>query len=530
MKNSNLLAPETYNIVSEIEKHASDATKKALIYKNGIDEPITVTYSELINNANKVGHVFLKHGLKKGDKVLIMMPRSIITYELYIAALKLGIAIIPSSEMLRTKDLQYRITHGEINAVIAKADFVKEFKNIKEYDSLTKFIVDGHEADWISIEDEKEGQSTSLEMADTTRDDIAILSYTSGTTGNPKAVTHSHGWGYAHMKMAPEHWLCIKEDDLVWATAAPGWQKWVWSPFLSIMGSGATAFVYNGKFNPSRYLELLQDFKINVLCCTPTEYRMMAKLSNLQDYNLEHLHSAVSAGEPLNREVVEQFRKNFNLTVSDGYGQTESTLLIGFLKDTEPRPGSMGKEIPGSHVTVVDDDGNKVDTNVKGNIALPLDFPGLFKGYYKDEERTKAAQAGDYYITGDLAHIDEDGYFWFEGRRDDIIISSGYTIGPFEVEDALTNHPAVKECAVVASPHAIRGNIVKAFIILQDGYTGDDALVKELQTFAKQEVAPYKYPRAIEFVEDLPKTNSGKIRRVELRDAEVEKYRAEHGE
>ncbi|PNZ25449.1 acetate-CoA ligase [Staphylococcus petrasii] len=530
MKNSNLLAPETYNIVSEIEKHASDATKKALIYENGIDEPITVTYSELINNANKVGHVFLKHGLKKGDKVLIMMPRSIITYELYIAALKLGIAIIPSSEMLRTKDLQYRITHGEINAVIAKADFVKEFKNIKEYDNLTKFIVDGHETDWNSIEDEKEDQSTSLEMADTTRDDIAILSYTSGTTGNPKAVTHSHGWGYAHMKMAPEHWLCIKEDDLVWATAAPGWQKWVWSPFLSIMGSGATAFVYNGKFDPSRYLELLQDFKINVLCCTPTEYRMMAKLSNLQDYNLEHLHSAVSAGEPLNREVVEQFRKNFNLTVRDGYGQTESTLLIGFLKDTEPRPGSMGKEIPGSHVTVVDDDGNKVDTNVKGNIALPLDFPGLFKGYYKDEERTKAAQAGDYYITGDLAHIDEDGYFWFEGRRDDIIISSGYTIGPFEVEDALTNHPAVKECAVVASPHAIRGNIVKAFIILQDGYTGDDALVKELQTFAKQEVAPYKYPRAIEFVEDLPKTNSGKIRRVELRDAEVEKYRAEHGE
>lgn len=530
MKNSNLLAPETYNIVSEIEKHASDATKKALIYENGIDEPITVTYSELINNANKVGHVFLKHGLKKGDKVLIMMPRSIMTYELYIAALKLGIAIIPSSEMLRTKDLQYRITHGEINAVIAKADFVKEFKNIKEYDNLTKFIVDGHETDWISIEDEKEGQSMSLEMANTTRNDIAILSYTSGTTGNPKAVTHSHGWGYAHMKMAPEHWLCIKEDDLVWATAAPGWQKWVWSPFLSIMGSGATAFVYNGKFNPSRYLELLQDFKINVLCCTPTEYRMMAKLNNLQDYNLEHLHSAVSAGEPLNREVVEQFRKNFNLTVRDGYGQTESTLLIGFLKDTEPRPGSMGKEIPGSHVTVVDDDGKKVDTNVKGNIALPLDFPGLFKGYYKDEERTKAAQAGDYYITGDLAHIDEDGYFWFEGRRDDIIISSGYTIGPFEVEDALINHPAVKECAVVASPHAIRGNIVKAFIILQDDYTGDEALVRELQTFAKQEVAPYKYPRAIEFVEDLPKTNSGKIRRVELRDAEVEKYRAEHGE
>ena len=188
----------------------------------------------------------------------------------------------------------------------------------------------------------------------------------------------------------------------------------------------------------------------------------------------------------------------------DGYGQTESTLLIGFLKDTKSRPGSMGKEIPGSRVTIVDDEGQPVETNVKGNIALPLDFLVCLKVIIK-MKNVRKQQAGDYYITGDLAHIDEDGYFWFEGRRDDIIISSGYTIGPFEVEDALTNHPAVKECAVVASPHEIRGNIVKAFVILQDNYQGNDDLVKELQTFAKNEVAPYKYPRAIEFVDSLPK-------------------------
>lgn len=184
----------------------------------------------------------------------------------------------------------------------------------------------------------------------------------------------------------------------------------------------------------------------------------------------------------------------------------------------------MGKGIPGSSVTVVDDDGNSVPANTKGNIAVPLDLPALFKGYYKEPERTAKAQTGKYYITGDLAHVDDDGYFWFEGRRDDIIISSGYTIGPFEVEDALTNHPAVKECAVVAKPHDIRGNIVKAFVILQDHTAGDDTLVKELQQFVKNEVAPYKYPREIEFVDDLPKTNSGKIRRVELRDAEIEKW------
>ncbi len=472
MQKSALFAPEKYNIISEIEKYSHIPDKKAILYHNTEGEDISVTYQQLIEQSNKVGNVLASHGLSKGDKVLIMMPRSIATYELYIAALKLGVAIIPCSEMLRTKDLQYRITHGEINAVIALEPFTVEFEKIKEYDALTKFVIAGQKDGWISLEAEKENASNKLEMADTTRDDMAILSYTSGTTGNPKAVTHCHGWGFAHLQMAPKHWLCINEDDLVWATAAPGWQKWVWSPFLSVLGSGATAFVFNGRFSPETYLELLQKYQINVLCCTPTEYRMMAKLQNLNDYDLTHLHSAVSAGEPLNREVVEQFKKYFNLTVRDGYGQTESTLLIGFLKDTPQRIGSMGKGIPGSSVTVVDD----------------------------------------------------DGYFWFEGRRDDIIISSGYTIGPFEVEDALTNHPAVKECAVVAKPHDIRGNIVKAFVILQDHTAGDDTLVKELQQFVKNEVAPYKYPREIEFVDDLPKTNSGKIRRVELRDAEIEKW------
>lgn len=525
MQKSALFAPEKYNIISEIEKYSHIPDKKAILYHNTEGEDISVTYQQLIEQSNKVGNVLASHGLSKGDKVLIMMPRSIATYELYIAALKLGVAIIPCSEMLRTKDLQYRITHGEINAVIALEPFTVEFEKIKEYDALTKFVIAGQKDGWISLEAEKENASNKLEMADTTRDDMAILSYTSGTTGNPKAVTHCHGWGFAHLQMAPKHWLCIQENDLVWATAAPGWQKWVWSPFLSVLGMGATAFVYNGRFHPETYLELLQNYQINVLCCTPTEYRMMAKLSHLEQYNLEYLHSAVSAGEPLNREVVEQFKRHFNITVRDGYGQTESTLLIGFLKDTEPRMGSMGKGIPGSFVTVIDDDGKEVGPNVKGNIAVPLDLPALFKGYFKDEARTKAASTGDYYVTGDQAHIDNDGYFWFEGRRDDIIISSGYTIGPFEVEDALTNHAAVKECAVVASPHDIRGNIVKAFIILQDDYEASDELIQELQVFCKNEVAPYKYPRAIEFVEHLPKTNSGKIRRVELRDAEIKKYK-----
>ncbi|REI04879.1 acyl-CoA synthetase MbcS [Staphylococcus felis] len=524
MKKTELLAPETYNIISEIEKHTQSATKKALIFRSESGEVTTLTYQSLIQRANQLGHVLSQNGLKMGDSVLVMMPRSIETYEVYIAALKLGITIIPSSEMLRTKDLQYRITHGEVNGVITLPQYIKEFKRVKEYGQLTKFLVKGSAPEWIAIEEDKKQQSDQLDIAETPRDHLAILSYTSGTTGNPKAVMHSHGWGYAHMQMAPKHWLGIRENDVVWATAAPGWQKWVWSPFLSIMGSGATAFVFNGRFNPSLYLELLQDFKVNVLCCTPTEYRMMSKLKNLDEYDLTHLHSAVSAGEPLNRDVVEKFQSHFDLIVRDGYGQTESTLLIGFLKETAPRMGSMGKAIPGSDVAIVDDEGHEVPAHTKGNIAVPVDLPALFKGYLKDQERTESAQVNGYFLTGDLAHQDEDGYFWFEGRNDDIIISSGYTIGPFEVEDSLTNHKAVKECAVVASPHPDRGHIVKAFVILQEGYEGSDALVRELQQFVKEDVAPYKYPRAIEFVDDLPKTNSGKIRRVELREAEQKKY------
>ncbi|MEB7754368.1 acyl-CoA synthetase MbcS [Staphylococcus pseudoxylosus] len=523
MNKKDLVAPDTYNIVSEIEKYAADENKKAIIFENAEGETYSITYNQLVKNANQVGNMFLKHGLQKGDKVLVMMPRSIETYEIYIAALKLGIVVIPSSEMLRTKDLQYRISHGEVKAIVVTAESIDEFKAVKEYNTLTKFIVGGVYDDWYTVDSESAKEADQLQIVDTSKDDVALLSYTSGTTGNPKAVVHSHGWGYAHMQMAPKHWLSIKEDDIAWATAAPGWQKWVWSPFLSIMGSGATAFVYNGKFNAEKYLELLQNYKINVLCCTPTEYRLMAKLPNLTDYNLEYLHSAVSAGEPLNREVVEKFQTNFNLTVRDGYGQTESTLLIGFLKDTESRPGSMGKAIPGSHVTVINDDGELAEIGEVGNIAVPLDLPALFKGYYKDPERTAEPRVGDYYITGDLAKLDEDGYFWFEGRKDDIIISSGYTIGPFEVEDSLTKHEFVKECAVVASPHEIRGNIVKAFVILQEGISATDDTVKTLQDYVKQDVAPYKYPRAIEFVEDLPKTNSGKIRRIELREAEKNK-------
>lgn len=523
MNKEHLIAPKTYNIVMEIEKYAGEASRKAIVWEDEQGNQKEITYQLLMQNANRIGNIFLEQGLKKGDKLLVMMPRIIETYEVYLAALKVGIIIIPSSEMLRTKDLQYRITHGEVSGIVSYADYVDQFKDIEEYQELVKFSV-GHKAeDWRLLGEMKDKASDKLEMVATTRDDIAFLPYTSGTTGNPKAVMHSHGWGYAHMQTAPANWLSIQDGDTVWATAAPGWQKWVWSPFLSVLGSGATGFVYSGKFNPKKYLTLLENHKINVFCCTPTEYRLMAKLDNLSDYNLSALHSAVSAGEPLNREVIDQFEKNFGVTVRDGYGQTENTLLLGFLKGMDVKPGSMGKPTPGNDVQLIDEDCNPVSVGKVGDIAIPLDTPALFKAYYKEPERTKKSQRGNFYITGDQAKMDEEGYFWFEGRNDDIIVSSGYTIGPFEVEDALTKHPAVKECAVVASPDEIRGNVVKAFIVLQESVeVNHPDLIKELQNHVKQSTAPYKYPRKIEFIEELPKTASGKIRRVELRQYEKE--------
>jgi acetyl-CoA synthetase len=520
-----LIAPENYNIAQEIETHFSE--KKALILRDEKGNQKTITYAELIRHANKLANAFSNLGIQKGDRVLIMTTKLFESYAIYLACLKSGIIMIPCSEMLRAKDLVYRMNHSEAKAVIVYHAFVSEFDKLPEASpSLNYKIAFGGEVEgWLSMEKMAASESDEFEIVATHKDDYALFSYTSGTTGQPKAVVHSHGWGYAHIRTAAPLWLNIGHEDIVWATAAPGWQKWVWTPFLSILGSGATGFVYNGRFKPEKYLELLEEEKINVLCCTPTEYRMMAKLDDLSHYDLSHLHSAVSAGEALNREVIDVFKKQFDLLIRDGYGQTESTLLIGNIGGMELRIGSMGKAIIPEAVQVVNNEGSPVSTGEVGNIAVRRDFPALFKLYYKDPEKTAKAMRGEFYLTGDRASKDEDGYFWFQGRSDDVIISSGYTIGPFEVEDALMKHPSVKECAVVASPDEIRGNVVKAFIVLKDTNEETPELVKDLQAFVKSMTAPYKYPRLIEFVKDLPKTDSGKIRRVELREAELKKIK-----
>ncbi|WLF29086.1 acyl-CoA synthetase MbcS [Bacillus altitudinis] len=521
MKREDLIAPEQYNLVSEIEAFSRDQEKIALHWQDGNGHEAHVTYAALVEEANKIGHVLLNAGFKKGDKIIVMVPRMLEAYSIYLAILKTGMVVIPCSEMLRAKDIDYRIEHAEAKGAIVYASFIQSFEGTNQPKDFKTFSIGENDHGWTNIVAQKEEQSSELKLADTTSTDMAFLSYTSGTTGNPKGVVHTHGWAYAHLRTAAKAWLSINEGDKVWATAGPGWQKWVWSPLLSVLGSGAEGFVYGGKFNPNTYLELLQKNEINVLCCTPTEYRFMAKVDDLSQYELPKLHSAVSAGEPLNREVIDTFKKHFDIEVRDGYGQTESTLLVGVLKGMDIKPGSMGKPTPGNEVEIIDENGQICAPGEIGDIAVHLETPALFKEYYKDAERTKAQRRGDYFITGDRAKKDEDGYFWFESRRDDIIVSSGYTIGPFEVEDALIKHPAVKECAVVASPDEIRGSIVKAYVVLRDASAQSDELIKELQTHVKNTTAPYKYPREIEFIDELPKTPSAKIRRVELREREL---------
>ncbi|WP_226667016.1 acyl-CoA synthetase MbcS [Metabacillus litoralis] len=523
MVKEELLAPSKYNLVEEIEKYAADPTKVALRFENEQGDKSEITYHSLIERVNKIGNALINQGLNTGDTVLVVIPRMIDAYAVYLAALKAGLVVIPSSEMLKTKDLQYRVTHGDVKAVISYGLYINEFKDIREFNRLKKFVINGNDAEWMSLENMIANESSEMNTAETLANSMAFLSYTSGTTGNPKGVVHTHGWAYAHLRTAAKNWLSINEEDTVWATAGPGWQKWIWSPFLSVLGCGATGLIYQGKFEPDKYLQLLDDYQVNVLCCTPTEYRLMSKVEELDKYSLSTLHSAVSAGEPLNREVIDTFQKHFNVKVRDGYGQTENTLLVGVMKGMLIKPGSMGKPTPGNDVIIINDDGKPCEVNEVGDIAVHKDTPALFKEYYKDTERTLMQYRGDYYITGDRARMDEDGYFWFEGRMDDIIISSGYTIGPFEVEDALVKHPFIKECAVVASPDEIRGNIVKAYVVLRDpSLLIDDQLIATLQKHVKELTAPYKYPREIEFIDELPKTTSGKIRRIELRQRELQ--------
>jgi acetyl-CoA synthetase len=511
-----------------------DRNKLAMIWVNQEGEEKKFTFWDLMRLSNQIANMMIKYGVNKGDRVLIMLPRVPEFWTFTLALIKRGAIYCPAPTMLTPKDLKYRINLADIKMVITSEEHADKIDAIsKECPTLScKMMVDGKRAGWISYPVELDypapvsAKLVNLPSMKKTRStDPMVIFFTSGTTGEPKMVMHDQTYSLGHIVTA-RFWHDIRTTDLHFTLSDTGWAKSAWGKLYGQWIEGAAIFVYDirNKFNPTEILPLIEKYGINTFCCPPTIYRMLI-LADLDKFDFTELRHCVSAGEPLNPEVIKAWKDATGLTIYEGYGQTETVLCIGTFPGMTPKFGSMGKPSPGWQVEIHDDKGKPVGLHEEGRIAIRLDPRpvGMFREYLNNEEENKKSFVDGFYYTGDKAYKDENGYFWFIGRDDDVIKASGYRIGPFEVESALLEHPAVQEAAVVGSPDDIRGLIVKAFVILKPGVKPSEALVREIQTHVKKVTAPYKYPRAIEFVDSLPKTISGKIKRNELRDREMKR-------
>jgi acetyl-CoA synthetase len=535
-KNFRIDVPEYFNFGFDvIDAWANkDRNKLAMIWVNqdGVEEKFT--FWDLMRLSNQIVNIMIKYGVNKGDRVLIMLPRVPEWWTFTLALIKRGAVYCPAPTMLTPQDLKYRINIADIKMVITCQEHAEKIDEIaKECPSLScKIVIDGKRQGWISYAVELDYPapvSTKIValpgMKKTRSTDPLVIFFTSGTTGEPKMAVHDQSYALGHIVTA-RFWHDIRTNDLHFTLSDTGWAKSAWGKFYGQWIEGAAIFVYDirSKFNPTEILPLIEKYGITTFCCPPTIYRMLI-LADLDKFDFTELRHCVSAGEPLNPEVIKAWKDATGLTIYEGYGQTETVLCIGTFPGMTPKFGSMGRPSPGWHIELHDDHGKQVGLHEEGKIAIKLDpHPiGLFREYLYNDEENKKSFVNGFYYTGDKAYKDEDGYYWFIGRDDDVIKASGYRIGPFEVESALIEHPAVLEAAVVGSPDDIRGLIVKAFVILKPGIKPSESLIREIQNHVKKVTAPYKYPRAIEFVDSLPKTISGKIKRNELRDREMKK-------
>ena len=515
--------PDKYNFARDvIDRWEPD--KPALFWIDDEGTEISRTFAQISEASRRLCNVLTGAGVRTGDTVIVMLPRVIPWWETFTATLRMGAVISPGTVQLSEKDLEYRINAAAATCVVTdSANAAKVDAVMGNCPALAvRIVTDSRRDGWIDYEQAVAAASPEFETVDTGAEDEAICYFTSGTTGYPKMCIHSHNYAIGH-RITGELWLDLKPDDLHWNVSDTGWGKAAYSSYFGPWLCGTTLFIHHSTgFNPQQTLELLAKYPITTFCGAPTIYRMLV-LQDLSRYRFKALRHCTGAGEPLNPEIIDTWKKATGLTIRDGYGQTESVILCASFPCIEPKAGSMGKPAPGIDLQVIDDEGNIVEPNTEGDIAVrikPQAPQGFFREYRNDPERTAATRRGDWYVTGDRAYRDEDGYFWFVSRADDVILSAGYRIGPFEVESALIEHPAVAESAVVSSPDKTRGEVVKAFVILAPGFTASGELKQELQEHVKQVTAPYKYPRRIDFTDNLPKTVSGKIRRVELRENE----------
>jgi acyl-coenzyme A synthetase/AMP-(fatty) acid ligase len=518
--------PEYFNFAGDIiDKWAKDPNKLAMHWVNDEGQEAKRTFLDFSRNSKKLCNVFSQNGIKRGDVVVIVLGRSIEWWEVFTACIRMGVVIAPGTTQLTSKDLEYRLNTSKAACFITDNGNAPKLEAVADKCPTVKcrIIVGAKRDGWLYYTDAVNAASDQFETAKTHKDEEAIVYFTSGTVGFPKMALHTHTSYPLGHQVTGKFWLDLKPEDMHWNISDTGWAKAAWSSYFGPWFCGSAQFVHcTDRFDPKKTLELLSQYPVTTMCGAPTIYRMLV-LQPLSDYKFPTLRHCVGAGEPLNPEIIEVWKKATGCTIRDGYGQTETVCLCGSFPCIEPRFGSMGKPTPGFDLQVIDDEGNILPPNTEGDIAVrvkPVRPLGLFKEYWKEPERTANSYRGDWYITGDRAYRDEDGYFWFVGRADDVILTSGYRIGPFEVESALIEHPAVAESAVVSSPDETRGEVVKAFVILAPGFEPSDALAKELQEHVKKVTAPYKYPRKIDFVTALPKTVSGKIRRVELRNSE----------
>ncbi|MCK9595249.1 MAG: AMP-binding protein [Candidatus Omnitrophica bacterium] len=529
--NLNIIVPRNFNFAYDVADRIAreNPHKKALVWCNDKGQEEQFTFGEIKNFSDKTANLLNGLGIKKGDPVMLILKRHYQFWFCLLALHKIGAIAIPATHLLKTKDIIYRNNAAGIKMIIS-CDEPEVIDNINaaQKDSPTlehKVCVGKQHPGWVDFTRELEKASDKfLRPAGknaSQNNDILLLYFTSGTTGMPKMVQHNFTYPLGHILTA-KYWQNVALNGLHLTVADTGWAKAAWGKIYGQWLAGSAVFVYDyDKFIPRDLLGVISRYEITTFCAPPTIYRYLIK-EDIGRYNLKGLKYCVVAGEPLNPEVYSQFLKLTGIRLMEGFGQTECTVAIATYPWMKPKPGSMGKPSPGYDIDLINDAGESCQAGEEGQIAIHTDKQkpvGMFDGYFRDPKLTKSVWHDGIYYTGDMAWRDEDGYYWFVGRSDDLIKSSGYRIGPFEVESALLEHPAVLECAITAVPDPERGQIVKASVVLTKNYKSCPELVQQLQDHVKKITAPYKYPRIIEFVTELPKTISGKIRRVELRNS-----------